>query len=124
MPHLTKLPRWCLIVFLLFLLCASYAFLIIHDEMKRRTPFWHKYQNAQLGMTEEEVKDIFGQSADEESIGSLGPTALTWVDGDQRITVFFLSERRGEIAIKRVFLPKSLPEKLRDPFNSSTVVYP
>jgi hypothetical protein len=115
--------RW-LLVWLLPFACVVGVSLAVHSELKRRTPLWDKYQKVQLGMTEAEVKDILGPPTAEETVGGLGPTAFDWVQGEQRIIVFFFPEPRGELAVKKGFLPKSVWEQLRDPSHRSVITYP
>jgi hypothetical protein len=124
MARFRKPARWRPLVWLFLCACPLVVFLAVNSELNRRTPFWDKYQKVQLGMTDAEVKDILGPPTDEEMVGSLGPTALDWVQGEQRIIVFFLADPRGELAVKKGFLPKSVWEYLRNPWEGRVITYP
>jgi hypothetical protein len=125
MARFRKPARRWLLVWLLLCAGAVAASLAVIAEVNRRTPFWDKYQKVRLGMTEAEVKNILGPPAAEEYPGGgLGPMVLTWVEGEQQIVVFIYPEFRGELALKKGFLPKSLWEQLRDPSHRSVITYP
>jgi hypothetical protein len=125
MQLFSKLPlRWQITCFLLFI-SLTITFSVAYSELKRRTPFWYRYQELQLRMTEEEAKWILGEPTVEDQASGLGATVLSWFEGEQRIVVYTLPfDERGPVVVKKGFLPKSLWERLRDPSNSSFITYP
>jgi hypothetical protein len=105
-----------LLVGLLLLACVGALILLVSSELKRRGPFWDKYQKVQLGMTKRAVEDILGPPTDEEQLGGIGaPTICVWVNGDQRIGVSYqpLGPKGEMIATRRGFLPLPIWEKVR-----------
>ena len=90
------MPRFRILLCLLLFVFAGVAFLVVHAESKRRTPFWDKYQKVQLGMTEEEVKAILGPPDSVEG-GGLMSSCWAWFVGEQTIAVDFnLDDRATE----------------------------
>jgi hypothetical protein len=79
--------------------CTALALAVFYFGPWPRGPLWDKYQRVQLGMSEEEVKDILGSPSDHEG-GGLMDLDLTWIEGNQLIGVTFDPDGK---AIKKRF---------------------
>jgi hypothetical protein len=114
MPNAKRLSRWQLIVWVLLLASAGATFLVLYPE-RRHGPFWEKYQQVRLGMTEQEVFDILGPPKEDWYQGGFGTHDCLWEEGEESIAVSFstLYPHDGT-AVRKQFTPKSTLEKVQD----------
>ncbi len=89
MPSLFKPSRGWLFVYCLLFLCAGLTILTVWSELKRRGPFWEKYQKVERGMTVQEVEAVLGPPTEDDAGGFSSDRIITWKDGEQWIWVYF-----------------------------------
>jgi hypothetical protein len=103
----------CLVFGFCLVVCVGIAFLTLWPE-RRHGPFWDRYQKVQLGMTQEQVKDILGPPTAEIGGGLSSGYAWVWQEGEQTIGIDFTmnySEQVEYVSGKR-FQPESWWENL------------
>jgi hypothetical protein len=96
---------------------TSVTIWFVYSDLKRRGPYWEKYQQVQYGMTQKEIEAILGPPARELDWGGIGADHdCTWEEGSQSIDVEFNAVGSdGEYGARRKrFFPRSAWEKLRD----------
>jgi hypothetical protein len=117
MPNCFQRSRRSLLVTFLLVVCASAVSRAIYSDLKRRGPFWDKYQRVQPGMTQKEVERILGPPADEMGSGGIGADhSCCWRDGQQTVVVYFnfivASSGQEQGAIRKRFHPETVWEGL------------
>jgi hypothetical protein len=115
MPNFIRLSLWRFLLCLLPFGFAGVVFLLIYSN-SRHGPLWDKYQNVQLGMTEQEVKDVLGSPNYVEYPGGRnGPKICTWVDGEEKLGVSFDTDQAtgDDLVVDKWFWPQPLWEKQR-----------
>jgi hypothetical protein len=89
------MPRWLLPTLALSALVGfALAWVAYLEPWARRGPFWDKYQQVRLGMSQSEVEGILGPPALEEG-GGFMPLCAAWFEGRQAIAVNFDPEGRA-----------------------------
>jgi hypothetical protein len=111
MPNFPKLTRPRLILCLV-LVAACAVFLFFNFDLRRRTPFWDKYQQVQYGMTEEQVEEILGPCDD--PLNMSFSSVCGWVEGGQSSCVTFVGGPHGDVVSRKQFEPQPWGETLRE----------
>jgi hypothetical protein len=92
MTRLVVLRRWWPAA-LVALIVAGVSTTTLYSYLTSRGPFWEKYQQVQMGMTEQQVTALLGPPTAKEHLGgSTAPYALIWKNDSQIITVQFYSD--------------------------------
>jgi hypothetical protein len=109
-----RFGKW-LFIFLFLVFCV--VFLVIFAEPKREGPFWDKYQQIRVGMSDQDAYAILGPRTGgfDSSFSSID----MWEEGSQTIIIKMgtaPSPGKG-IVVRKEFLPRSRKERLIDWWN-------
>ena len=95
---------WCSVIVILFVILPLAAVLNLPADGKRG-PFWDKYQQVQIDMTQAQVEALLGPPADEICLG-FGHHRFGWLDNGQQITVSYSYAGNRGIVVSKSFLLK------------------